>query len=156
MSGRSAASGSDRPARYGPRPRVDEPGAPRRSAADIERLAELLDDRFRVPIIGWRFGLDGLIGLIPGLGDIATAAVAVYIIYRARRLGVPARTRLRMAANVAVDLLMGAVPVAGDALDFAWKANRKNVRLVKEHLARLESRAAAPDGARSRRPPNTA
>jgi hypothetical protein len=115
-------------------------------------LAELLDDRFRVPIVGWRFGLDGLIGLVPGLGDIATAAVAVYIIYRARRLGVPMRTRLRMAANVAVDLLVGAVPVAGDALDFAWKANRRNVRLVKDHLARLESRGPSAGSARSRRP----
>lgn len=102
-----------------------------RRPADIERLAELLDDRFRVPLIGWRFGLDGLIGLIPAAGDLITAALSVYIIYRARQLGVPLRTRARMAANVAIDLLLGAIPVAGDVFDFAWKANRRNVNLLK-------------------------
>ena len=103
-------------------------------AADIERLARLLDDRFRVPLTGWRFGLDGLIGLIPAAGDAITAAVSVYIIYRARRLGVPWRTRLRMALNVALDLAVGAVPVAGDIFDFAWKANQRNVRLIRKHM----------------------
>ncbi len=109
-------------------------GHPSDRPADIERLAELLDDRFRMPLTGWRFGLDGLIGLIPGAGDLITAALSVYIIYRARRLGVPLRIRARMAANVALDLFLGAAPVAGDLFDFAWKANRRNLRLIEEHL----------------------
>ena len=150
MSGVSGAAGPGRPPRSAP-PREGE-RATRPGTADIDRLAELLDDRFRVPILGWRFGLDGLIGLVPAVGDVATAAVAVYIIHRARRLGVPARKRLRMVANVAIDLLAGAVPIAGDALDFAWKANRRNVRLVKDHLARLESREPSPGSAGSPRP----
>jgi len=110
---------------------------------DIERLARVLDDRFQVPLLGWRVGLDGLVGLLPGAGDIATAAVAVYIVYRARRLGVPFRTRLRMVANVALDLVIGTLPVAGDIFDFAWKANRRNVQLIRRHLEQT-ARASDP------------
>lgn len=127
--GERSGEGIPRPA---PRPAAGPAPAP--VPRDIEQLARLLDDRFRVPIVGWRVGIDGLVGLIPGVGDIASAVVAAYIIYRARRLGVPLRVRARMAWNVALDMLLGAVPVAGDVFDFAWKANRRNLRLVKDHL----------------------
>jgi hypothetical protein len=103
----------------------------------VERLtylAHLLDDRFRIPGTRHRIGLDGLIGLVPGIGDAATTLVSLYIVLEARRLGLPATKLARMGLNVGVDALLGAVPLVGDLFDVAWKANRRNLWLVLEHL----------------------
>jgi hypothetical protein len=108
-------------------------------AADIERirrLADWLDARFVVPGTGWRFGLDGLIGLVPGVGDTLLTVVSLYIVAEAWRLGARKRTVARMLANVAVDAGVGAVPVAGDLFDFFWKANRRNLALLEADLRR--------------------
>lgn len=108
-------------------------------AARIKRvrwLAKFLDGAFGVPGTGMRFGWDSIIGLIPAGGDAVTGLLAAYIVAEAAKLGVPKRTLWRMAANVAIDMAGGAVPIAGDLFDFAFKANRKNLRLIEEHLAR--------------------
>ncbi len=107
----------------------------------LDRLAYWLDDRFRVPGTGFRVGLDGLVGLVPGVGDVATNAVTAYIVYRAWRLGIPKPVLLRMLANLGIDTVVGIVPVAGDLLDLGFKANRRNVRLLRRHLGeRLDRR----------------
>ncbi|MCD6073360.1 MAG: hypothetical protein K0Q70_243 [Rhodospirillales bacterium] len=103
----------------------------------LKRLSNLLDSRYRVPGTTWRFGLDGIVGLIPGIGDTASALVSLYIVAEAWRLGVRKRTIARMLGNVALDSLIGAVPVAGDLFDFIWKSNAKNLRLAERDLERL-------------------
>jgi hypothetical protein len=102
----------------------------------LERLAHWLDDRYRLPGTGIRVGLDGLIGLIPGIGDAASGVLSAYIIYEARRLGVPNSVLAGMLGNFAVDFVVGAVPVFGDIFDIGWKANRRNVRMLLRHLER--------------------
>jgi Domain of unknown function (DUF4112) len=109
---------------------------------DLERLADWMDTRFRVPGTQIRFGLDGLLGLVPGIGDGVLALPALYIIGRARGLGVPTHVQARMAGNVVLDLLIGAVPLAGDLFDVGFKANTRNVRLLREHFG-LPPRPAA-------------
>ena len=88
-----------------------------------------------MPGTRFRFGLDGIVGLIPGIGDAVTSTLTAYIIYEAWRLGVPAAMLLRMAANLGIDSLVGVVPLVGDLLDFGFKANRRNLRLLHRHLA---------------------
>jgi Domain of unknown function (DUF4112) len=110
----------------------------------VARLAYWLDDRFRVPGTRLRMGLDGLLGLIPGIGDTATALIAAYIVLEAARLGVPRATLARMIANVGIDYIVGLVPLAGDLADFAWKANRRNARMLHDHLLARRGTAPAP------------
>jgi hypothetical protein len=109
---------------------------PQRQAAvraRLKRLAWLLDSSIPLPG-GYRIGLDGLIGLVPGLGDVVAALLSSYIVVEAARLRVPASVLLRMGLNVALELIIGAVPVAGDLFDFAFKANERNVRLLEASL----------------------
>lgn len=106
----------------------------------IRRLAQWLDEAYRVPGTNYRFGWDQLVGLVPGGGDVATGLLAAYIVVEAAKLGVPRRTLWRMIANVATDMAVGIVPVAGDLFDFAFKANRKNLKLVERHLERQSVR----------------
>ena len=111
---------------------------------EVEFLAHMLDDVFVIPGTGVRFGLDGLLGLIPGLGDTLTSLASFYILAAARRHGVPRVTLVRMAGNIAVDYLLGMLPLLGDIFDVYWKANRRNVQLLQRHLATspVESRHA--------------
>lgn len=108
-----------------------------RSLDRLRTIARLLDARFGIPGTGLRFGLDSLLGLIPGLGDGAMALVSLYILVEAHRLGVRPVTLARMTGNVALDLGLGAVPVLGDIFDFFWKSNLRNVALLERDLARL-------------------
>ena len=101
--------------------------------ARLKRVAWLLDSAIPLPG-GYRIGLDGLIGLVPGLGDVVAALLSSYIVVEAARLRVPASVLLRMGLNVALELIIGAVPVAGDLFDFAFKANERNVRLLEASL----------------------
>ncbi len=107
--------------------------------ADVERsldqLSHLMDGLFRIPRTGWRVGLDALVGLVPGVGDIATTAVSFYILAAGVRYRVPKVTLLRMAANVGVDYLLGAVPVVGDLFDMAWKSNQMNVERLRRRAS---------------------
>ena len=98
----------------------------------LERLSWLMDDLFRIPVLGWRFGLDALIGLIPGFGDTATSLVSFYILAAAVRYRVPKVTLARMGMNIALDYVAGSVPLVGDFVDAAWKANHKNIDLLKK------------------------
>jgi hypothetical protein len=100
----------------------------------VARLAYWLDDRFRIPGTRRRIGVDGLLGLIPGIGDTATALVASYIVLEAARLGAPKTLLARMIANVGVDYVVGLVPLVGDLADLGWKANRRNARMLRDHL----------------------
>ncbi|HKG13980.1 MAG TPA: DUF4112 domain-containing protein [Pyrinomonadaceae bacterium] len=110
-----------------------------RSRAEVERgldqLSTLMDGLFRIPGTGWRIGLDALVGLIPGIGDFATTAVSFYILAAGVRYRVPKVTLLRMAANVGVDYVLGAVPVVGDLFDAAWKSNQMNVELLRRRAS---------------------
>ncbi|HKC47226.1 MAG TPA: DUF4112 domain-containing protein, partial [Gemmatimonadales bacterium] len=101
----------------------------------LQRLAELWDSAFRLPGTRVRVGLDPIVGLIPGIGDAAGALVSAYIVLEAARFDVPGPTLLRMLANVAIDALLGSVPVIGDIFDVGWQANIKNVALIERHLA---------------------
>lgn len=96
----------------------------------LERLSWLMDDLIRVPGLGWRFGLDALVGLIPGLGDTATSLVSFYILASAVRYRVPKVTLLRMGMNLGIDYLVGSLPLVGDLFDAWWKSNQRNVALL--------------------------
>src|SRR5262249_20995425 len=98
----------------------------------LERLGWLMDDLFRVPVLGWRFGLDALIGLIPGLGDTATSLVSLYILAAAVRYRVPKITMLRMGLNIGIDYLIGLLPIVGDIADAWWKSNQMNLALLRK------------------------
>jgi hypothetical protein len=106
-----------------------------RSQVEIEKglddLAFYLDDLFRIPGIGWRFGLDAIIGLVPNVGDTLTSLASFYILFAGVRYGVPKITLLRMAFNIAIDYLIGSIPVIGDAFDFVWKSNKMNMNLIR-------------------------
>lgn len=115
--------------------------AQRAAAERLKLLAYWLDDRFAIPGTRWRIGLDGLAGLVPGVGDLITTAVSAYIVSEAHRLGVPRTVLLRMAWNVAVDTVVGAIPAVGDVFDVGWKANRKNLALLLRHLERHAGQA---------------
>lgn len=108
--------------------------------ARLEALAHRMDTFFRVPLIGMRVGLDSILGLIPGIGDTATALPAAYIVYRAHRLGAPTLLLARMGVNVGVDWVIGSIPLVGDLFDLGFKANRRNVALLREHFDRKDQR----------------
>ncbi len=100
----------------------------------LDRLAWWLDERFRIPGTNMRVGFDGIIGLIPGVGDTATALISAWIVYRAWQMGAPAPLLARMSANVAVDYVAGTIPLLGDVFDVAFKANRRNISLLRRWI----------------------
>jgi hypothetical protein len=100
----------------------------------LERLEILLDDAVRIPGTGIRFGLDGIIGLVPGLGDVLGGLLSLLIPLAAWIRGVPYVTLARMAVNIGIGVLVGTIPVLGDIFDIAWKPNRRNYRLLRLHL----------------------
>ena len=102
----------------------------------LDKLSEILDSAFAIPGTRFRIGLDGIIGLIPGIGDATGAALSIYLIFEAARLGLPLSRLLRMVGNVAVETAVGAIPIVGDIFDFAWKANTRNMALVRAHSGR--------------------
>jgi hypothetical protein len=104
--------------------------------ARLEAIAKLLDVAFVVPGTNIRYGIDGLIGLVPVIGDIITTAFSLWLVREARALGAPWHVTARMLSNVAVDGLVGLVPVAGDAFDVMFRANIRNVRMLKRWLDR--------------------
>ncbi|HKK30332.1 MAG TPA: DUF4112 domain-containing protein [Alphaproteobacteria bacterium] len=105
---------------------------------DLEQLASWMDDRFRLPGTQIRFGVDPILGLIPGIGDSVTALTAGYMIGRARALGVPLSTRLRMMLNVILDVIVGTIPLFGDLFDVGFRANRRNLELIRRHVQKRE------------------
>jgi hypothetical protein len=122
--------------RFTPRGRRYD-AAERRAALDrLDVLATAFDTAFIVPGTNVRFGAESLLRLVPGVGDMIASALSCYLLYEASRLGVPRLLLARMAANVALEGLVGAVPVAGDAFDVFFRANRRNVALLRRHFAR--------------------
>ena len=104
----------------------------------LDFLATLLDSAVLIPGTKIRFGADAVIGLVPGIGDAITTALSAWIVYEAHRLGVPRHLLMRMIGNVAVDGLVGAVPLVGDLFDVMWRANKRNMRLLRQHLERTD------------------
>jgi Domain of unknown function (DUF4112) len=111
--------------------------AERRAALDrLDMLATAFDTAFILPGTNVRFGVESLLRLVPGVGDAIASMLSCYLLYEASRLGVPRLLLMRMAANVALEGLIGVVPVAGDAFDVFFRANRRNVALLRNHFAR--------------------
>src|SRR4051794_5416542 len=98
--------------------------------AQLNKLAWLLDNSIQIPIINYRIGLDPLIGLIPGLGDIAGLVVSSVIVLQAIRLGASSGTLMRMVLNIAIEAVIGLIPMLGDVFDATFKSNVRNVRLL--------------------------
>jgi hypothetical protein len=98
-----------------------------------ERLVFLLDEWIRIPGTNIRFGLDALVGLVPGVGDVVTGTGSIALLLYALRERVPTPALARMVANIGVDVLGGAIPVVGDAFDVAWRSNRKNLDIIKRY-----------------------
>jgi hypothetical protein len=108
-----------------------------RERAALERArttSTLLDEAVRIPGIGYRVGIDPLLGLLPVSGDAVGAVLSLYIVAESARLGVPPKTLVRMLVNVGLDAGAGSIPVAGDLFDAVWKANKRNVSLLEDHL----------------------
>ena len=114
----------------------ETPRSRRETLARLDRLARILDTALVIPGTRIRFGADALIGLVPGIGDAVTTALSAYIVYQAHRLGAPAPLITRMVLNVALDSAITAVPIAGNVADVFFRANRMNLRLLREWMER--------------------
>ena len=109
----------------------------------LRRVARMLDSALPVPGTSFRFGLDPILGLIPGVGDLVSPLFTLGMLFQARGLGVPRVVQLRMIFNVAIDVLTGFVPLIGDLFDFAWKANNRNMALLERHAYEEHKPSAA-------------
>lgn len=109
------------------------------SAEGLRTLARLLDSAIPVPGTKYRFGIDAIIGLVPGIGDAISAMFSMFIVFQAARLGVSRATLARMLGNVALDTVVGGVPLLGDLFDAGWKSNNRNIALLESHLERPAS-----------------
>ena len=101
-----------------------------------------MDNVFRVPGLGWRFGLDPVLGLIPGVGDVIGTLVSVYTLLAGVRYGVPRITLIRMGLNVGLDMVIGAIPFVGDLFDAYWKTNQRNLNLLRQRVESTGRRRA--------------
>jgi hypothetical protein len=111
--------------------------------AHLERLADLLDSRWRIPGTRIPIGIDGIASIFPVVGDSATGVVATYLVFQASRFGVPKSVLLRMAGNVGLDWAVGSIPVLGTLFDIGFKANRRNINLLRRHLEQERDRNPA-------------
>ena len=109
--------------------------------AQVRWLANMMDDRYAVPGTRLRFGWDSILGLFPGLGDALTSIISLLIVHHAWQTGASTFTLARMVGNVGADFLIGSVPFVGDLFDVAFKANRRNARLLEQHLKRRNNKA---------------
>ncbi len=100
----------------------------------VEALELILERSFVIPGINRPIGLDAIVGLVPVVGDVVTAAMGAYMVWEARNLGMSKFHLARMAGNVGIDTLLGAVPIAGDLFDFLYRSNTKNLRIIRKHL----------------------
>ena len=107
----------------------------------LETYEAWLDSKFRLPGTSMHFGLDGLIGLIPGIGDLTTTGISTVFVADAIKSGARLSTLLRMVGNIGLDFVLGAIPFVGDLFDFAFKSNTKNLRILKEEREHLRERA---------------
>jgi len=103
------------------------------SLQEIRKMADFLDSKYQLPF-GWRVGWDGILGLIPGVGDLATNLISFYILYKGAILGCPVSVVLRMGLNILIDNVIDTIPLLGNIFDFMWKANNKNLALIESYL----------------------
>jgi hypothetical protein len=122
---------------------MDAPEKTPRELVPLVRLARLMDSQFVIPGTRMRFGLDGIIGLIPGVGDLSTFLVSGYMIVLMAQKGASGFVLARMVLNVLIDAIIGSIPLLGDLFDFGFKANTRNVRLMQEHYAENRHRGSA-------------
>lgn len=115
-----------------------ERAARRRRIDRLDRLADTLDARFRV--FGFPVGWDSILGLIPGVGDVVTAGPGAVMFWEGYRMGARKRSLARIAANTGIDMVIGGIPLIGDAFDVAFKSHRRNIDILKRELARIETR----------------
>ncbi len=109
----------------------------------LRQISHVLDNAIGIPGSDIRIGLDPILGLLPGGGDVLTGLISVYIVYEGAKMGLPAATLARMGFNIGLDTLSGTVPVLGDLFDVTWKANSQNVALLEKHIANpVPTRAA--------------
>jgi hypothetical protein len=120
-----------------------QPTAAGSNVAGLRQLARLLDAAVRIPGTNIRFGLDALLGVIPGAGDIAGGVLSTFIILHAANRGAPGSVLARMVMNVAVDSIVGAVPILGDLFDIGWKSNTRNMDLLERYVARPQATRTA-------------
>ena len=106
-----------------------------RDLNEMRRLSTLLDEAVKIPVIGYRVGLDALLGLVPVIGDFSGFAISSYIIFKAHNMGVPREKVSRMVFNSLVDVFVGSIPLVGDIFDVFWKSNKRNMRIVERHFA---------------------
>jgi hypothetical protein len=114
--------------------------------ARIRSISHILDNAIAIPGTNYRVGIDPLIGLLPGGGDMLSAGLSVYIVWEAARLGLPRSTVSRMVSNLVLDALLGTLPFLGDLFDATWKANTKNIALLEAHLATPQTQKKADKG----------
>jgi hypothetical protein len=130
-----------------PNPRLDEmmaqfegmPGMGRDARSirqRIEMMEQLLENAFVVPGTRFRVGLDAILGVVPVVGDLISAAMGAWIVWEARNLGMSRWQLVRMSANVGIDTAIGAIPIVGDAFDLVFRSNSKNLRIIRKHLDR--------------------
>lgn len=100
----------------------------------LDKLAWLLDNSIKIPGTSWKIGLDGILGLIPGIGDLAAGGLSTYILYQAVKMRVPRAIIARMGLNVLLESVIGVIPIFGDLFDFAFKANQRNVDLMRKYV----------------------
>ena len=120
---------------------LTEPGQGYLSDERLAKLEHLFDRAYRLPGTNFRFGLDGILGLLPGIGDAGTAAVSGLLVLDAWKSGARKRVIARMAKNVGVDFLVGSIPIVGDLFDFGYKANTKNIKLLRDERNRIRGQA---------------
>lgn len=118
-----------------PRRYADRPNG----LAEMETIAWLLDNSIPVPGTGRRFGIDALIGFVPVVGDVLSGGIGLFVVWRASRLGLPRIVVARMLVNSAIDIAIGAIPVIGDAFDLWFKANTRNLAIIRRHLENPET-----------------
>lgn len=131
---------SARPGSRGPKPWVprSESASRMRQLADARRVARLMDSQFS--ILGFRFGLESIVGLIPGVGDLLGLAASLYMIVVGQRMGLPASALARMVLNSLADFGIGLVPVVGDVADMVFKSHIRNLRIIERYTAEDDAR----------------
>lgn len=111
-----------------------------RKLARLQRIARTMDKAWGIPFTRWRFGMDSVLGLVPGAGDTVNLVVGIYTLHLARQLGAPPALLVKMAANTGIDFGVGSVPVIGDILDLFFKSNVRNVKLLTDYLEKQGER----------------
>jgi hypothetical protein len=119
-------------------------GGTEESVARVEALARLMDGVFTLPGTNLRLGLDAIVGLVPVAGDVISGLISSYLIWEARRIGAPRWLVARMMANTLLDTTLGAIPLVGDAFDVMFRANMRNMALLRRHMERRGFREAGP------------